>query len=233
MAEPLTIPSVKDLASSDPSIRRAAFNKISSHLRTRQTLTSTEALQLWRGFFFLLWMHDPRVPSSTPKLITELSSLISAIPRSAGAVFCAGFWETMAREWGGIDRGRLDKYLSLVRAALREEFGVVRRGDDSELEEHVNVLAEWPMCADQRKVPDGLRYQVLDCWSDELLSAGLIEDGEANEGLKKLDEGNVDKARKLMQLVFSLQRETPSKGIKMRAKDVWNEERLAPYLPER
>ena len=176
-------------------------------------------------------MHDPRVPASTPKLIAEISSLVSSVPRTIRDDFCIGFWETMAREWGGIDRGRLDKYLSLIRAVLREELSVVKSGDEAEVESQISILGDWPLCADQRKVPDGLRYQVLDCWGDELEETELITDENQEQSGEGGKGGDRPAARKLMQLVMTLQQETPSKGVRMRAKEVLKEDRLAAHLP--
>lgn len=172
-------------------------------------------------------MHDPRVPSSTPKLIAELSSFISIVQPSVRWTLLQGFWETIAREWSGIDRARLDKYLSLVRVMLREEFAEINGGGEEMVEHHVAILGEWPLNADLRRVPDGLRYQVLDCWEDELVASGLIVDDV--HGQDAAPEKRVEAIRKLMGLVQELGRNAVSKGVKTRVKEVLEEGRLRSY----
>lgn len=174
-------------------------------------------------------MHDPRVPMSTPKLISEISSLIGTVPENIRPTVCESFWETMAREWRGIDRARLDKYLSLVRMTLREEFTVIAGSKDEAVDVQLDILGKWPLSADTRKVPDGLRYQVLDCWGDELIASGLIED-EADGGDASPEKRHVESTRKLMGLVKELRKNAMSRGVKMRAREVLEEEQLKPYV---
>ncbi|KAL9624937.1 MAG: hypothetical protein Q9160_000984 [Pyrenula sp. 1 TL-2023] len=176
-------------------------------------------------------MHDPRVPASTPKLISEISSLISSVPSEIRRRLCEGFWETMAREWGGIDRARLDKYLSLIRKVLREEFEVVEQGRNEELVEQSMILESWPLCADQRKVPDGLRYQVLDCWEEELVASGLIQDVTENSD-QLHEKKRFDNVKQLMKIVQGLRQKAMSKGIKARAKEVLEDEDLKLYVQD-
>lgn len=135
----------------------------------------------------------------------------------------------MAREWGGIDRARLDKYLSLIRKVLREELEVVDQGGDEEWIEQSEIFENWPLCPDQRKVPDGLKYQVLDCWGEELVASGLIQD--ATEDSDEVQEKKrFENVKRLMEIVQRLRQKAMSKGIKTRAKEVLEEEDLKLYV---
>ncbi|KEF52826.1 uncharacterized protein A1O9_11243 [Exophiala aquamarina CBS 119918] len=191
------IPSVKDLASSESSIRRSALRAIVSHLNEREAtspLTPTQSLQLWRGLYVAVYMHDSKNAISVQNLITEVAGLLSVIAAKDKAISTSGgqdgvwldtwttaFWETISREWVSIDQWRMNKVLLLVRFFLRENLrllfdAVAVDEPKSSAKSHeivtrqVHVLESWPLSPRERKVPDGLRLHVLDVWSDELLA---------------------------------------------------------------
>lgn len=137
--------SVKGLDSSEPAVRRSTLKSILGALRSRPTsapLTPTQCLQLWRGFFVMVYMHDSRNLLSVQNLLREIAgtfALVSAKDTSAGEAvpeldqpsctfglwlnpYHAAFWEIVQREWTQIDSHRMNKYLLLVRFVLRELF---------------------------------------------------------------------------------------------------------------
>lgn len=65
-------------------------------------------MNLFQGY----WMSDKPVVQQA--LSSELAELILIIPsNSLSLAFLRGFWEAIAREWGGIDRLRYDLFLSV------------------------------------------------------------------------------------------------------------------------
>jgi ribosomal RNA-processing protein 1 len=56
------------------------------------------------------------------ELATRLASLMSALPAERAILFLEAFFITMQREWPGIDRLRMDKFMSLVRCFVAEAF---------------------------------------------------------------------------------------------------------------
>ncbi|KAL2419711.1 hypothetical protein ABEF95_005682 [Exophiala dermatitidis] len=148
------IPPVKDLASSEPSVRRACLKTIISHLTERAAsspLTSTQCLQLWRGLYVALYMHDSKNALSVQQLAAELAATVKLMAAkdeeatSSGEddensngksksnsknspswldTWATAFWETICREWTTIDQWRMNKVLMLVRFFLRETFNV-------------------------------------------------------------------------------------------------------------
>ncbi|KAG9788845.1 hypothetical protein KCU88_g1659, partial [Aureobasidium melanogenum] len=141
------IPPVKDLASSEPSVRRTCLKTIISHLTERAAsspLTSTQCLQLWRGLYVALYMHDSKNALSVQQLAAELAATVKLMAAkdevatgSAGDensnsksslswldTWATAFWETICREWTTIDQWRMNKVLMLVRFFLRETFNV-------------------------------------------------------------------------------------------------------------
>ena len=147
--------------------------------------------------------------------------------------FLAAFWATMIRYYSDIPSLRLDKYLFLVRCYVRGMLGWVlaqqnataasarSNGDTPTL-----VVEDWKDLMRGRcrwagmgvgvldtqdvKVPDGLRYHVLDVWVD-----GLME----REGWK-------DGREVVMGVVQEVARDGRTKVLRERAKDALNDERL-------
>jgi len=61
-------------------------------------------------------MCDRPVPQQN--LCAELAGLIDVLPDEAVGPWLAAFWETLGREWTGIDVYRMEKFLLLVRRVL-------------------------------------------------------------------------------------------------------------------
>lgn len=142
--QPNEMPSVKGLDSSEPAIRRATLKTIMDNLQSRHSsspFSSTECLQLWRGFFVAIYMHDSRNALSVQNLLREIAGTFSIMASKDDALekdktqaseppaswlepYHTTFWETITREWATIDSHRMNKYLLLVRFVLRELFKV-------------------------------------------------------------------------------------------------------------
>lgn len=166
-------------------------------LSTRQSLTPTQALQIWKGLFYLLYLTPQHPPLPHQRLIATVASLAStdSTPSPDALVpLVTAFWETMAREWESIDGLRMDKYLLLIRLLIRGMMSdIVTAGNGGDGGEGVDDLADlgsklitvletWPLALPSQgsknstasaesnftKVAEGLRYHVLDCWVDEI-----------------------------------------------------------------
>jgi ribosomal RNA-processing protein 1 len=228
----------------DPSLRRRALATISTHLTTRTTpLTLTQALQLQKGFFFALYMHDSKSPISVQNLTATLADLTvstttPASPTAVALPLTEAFWTTMAREWTSIDAHRMDKYLLFVRFVMRRVLaGIVQdatNNEDTEEEEGVRkrqiaLLENFPLSPRERKVPDGLRYHVLDIYVDELeraVALGQDDGDEEEEGEGEISEETRTRVERLLVPVETVAREGLSKGVRVRAKEVLADERV-------
>ena len=210
-------------------------------------LTLTQALQLQKGFFFALYMHDSKSPISVQNLIATLADLTvsAATPASPAAValpLTEAFWTTMAREWTSIDAHRMDKYLLFVRFVVRRVFaGIVQDAtnkEDTEEEEvqkrQVALLENFPLSPRERKVPDGLRYHVLDIYVDELERAVALGDDGGNEEKEGKEEQGEEEileetrtwVERLLVPVETVAKEGLSKGVRVRAKEILADERV-------
>ena len=122
------------------------------------------------------------------------------------------------REWNGIDSLRMDKYLTLVRAYINRGFARLKREgwEKGLVGSYLEVMeGEYGPYGtrEANKVPDGLRYHVLDVWVDEL------EKVEAQEGDMPV--------MILMESVQKLAKGSTNKTVRERSKAVLDDERLA------
>ncbi|KAL4925872.1 ribosomal RNA processing 1 family protein [Aspergillus undulatus] len=120
-------PFVRELASSDKKIRDKATDSLSLFLRSKTDLSLLELLKLWKGLFFCFY-HSDR-PLTQQALARNLSyTLVPSLPHQTVHDFLRAFWITIGREWHGIDRLRLDKYLYLIRSYVGVAFQVFLKG---------------------------------------------------------------------------------------------------------
>lgn len=128
----------------------------------------------------------------------------------------------MAGQWSAIPGLRLDKYLLLCRYYIQGAFQyLATKGWGEELvETYLRIVEEVPLSTGMEvvdgnmggKVPDGLRYHVLDVWVDGL------------EGREEgLPEGMLER---VMGPVQRLAREGKTKVLRERAKEALRDERL-------
>ena len=112
----------------------------------------------------------------------------------------------MAREWTSIDALRLDKFLRLIRYYVNAAFTYLSRRswDSTLLTPYLQLISEIPLSATDMKVPDGLRYHVLDVWAEEFKKV-------------EVDVENEDLVKEVMGPVEVLIREGRTKKIRERA----------------
>ncbi|KAL1629868.1 hypothetical protein SLS56_005137 [Neofusicoccum ribis] len=172
-------PFIRQLAANDKRIRDKALDSLKRYLEGRSGVSEIELLKLWKGLFFCMWQSDK--PRTQQQLATDLADLIFIMPLDAALDFLAAFWKTMAREWVGIDRLRMDKFLFLVRQYLNASFRLVARQrwrNADALDKYLDVLRETPLNPTDQKVPNGLRLHVIDIYVDELDKVDEAREGD-------------------------------------------------------
>jgi ribosomal RNA-processing protein 1 len=161
-----------------------------------------------------MFMSDK--PRNQQRLARDLADLTDVLAPANVIPWLESFWKTMAREWGGIDSLRMDKYLYLVRCYVGKGFDVCskKKWNTAFVEEYIRMLREdgGPLSSRDSKVPAGLKLHVLDVWVDELEKV----DGEK----KKAD------LEQVMGPIKELQKETPVKSVRVRAKETVEDERF-------
>jgi ribosomal RNA-processing protein 1 len=129
-------------------------------------------------------------PALQQALSRDLASLVAHLRTPVVLPFIRAFWLTMSREWSHIEALRLDKYLYLIRRYLNASFEFLSRQKwkQSVLEEWNQILEETPLNPKDMKVPNGLRYHVMDIWVDELqkVSGDKWEQNPGSETLEIL-----------------------------------------------
>lgn len=65
----------------------------------------------------------------------EIAQLVTT---RGGLTFWKGFWLAIRREWHGVDRHRIDKYLMLIRRYVERGLRLLQR-----VKWHPSAVAEW------------------------------------------------------------------------------------------
>ncbi|NWR46167.1 RRP1B protein, partial [Regulus satrapa] len=134
-----------------------------------------ELLKIWKGLFYCMWMQDK--PLLQEELAANISQLIHVFQNTETRhLFIQTFWQTMNREWNGIDNLRLDKYYMLMRLILRQSFEVLKRNewDEGLVEPLLQLLMKEIMDPDSNS-PTGIKFHFIDIYLDELAKVGAKE----------------------------------------------------------
>uniref|UniRef100_A0A8C8SCI6 RRP1B protein n=1 Tax=Pelusios castaneus TaxID=367368 RepID=A0A8C8SCI6_9SAUR len=208
-AQPPEIQFAQRLAANEKRSRDRAVKKLRGYisLRTQSSaggFSQEELLKIWKGLFYCMWMQDK--PLLQEELASNISQLIHVIQNMESQhLFIQTFWQTMNREWNGIDRLRLDKYYTLIRMVLRQSFEVLKRNgwDESLIEPFLHLLMKEVMHPESN-APNGIKFHFIDIYLEELAKAGAKE-LTADQNLKFIEPfckiAAKSKDRHLMQAV--------------------------------
>ena len=157
-------------------------------------------------------------PLTQQALANSLADLVSVLPATSQLPFLRAFWQTMQREWTNIDVLRMEKFLLLVRRYLGASLKVLREGmwEEALVREHLDLLEEVPLEVENPRIPNGMRFHVIDIYVDELERAG---------GLEKAGEESSVPLELLLEPLRKLER-SPTKPVRVKAKEALADERL-------
>jgi len=164
-----------------------------------------------------MWMADKPLPQQ--RLAIDLAALVDVLPEEAVLPWLESFWMTMAREWRGIDVLRMNKFLLLVRVYLGAGFKWCGSNDwkhTSRMERYGDILRDTPLNPRDDKIPNGMRYHVVDIYVDELDKVD-----ESREGKMPLE--------KLLDPLKRLGKESPTKAVRERVREALDDERLVDW----
>lgn len=156
----------KKLVSSDGSVRDKAFKTFKVWFLSRFTeIDEKECLRLWKALFYCMWMADR--PTFQRNLALRLGDLWLEMYQSSplhSLRFYEAFWITLVREWSGIDRLRLDKFYFLVKRFYLAAFEAMAHAtwNVDEVERIMTILGAFPMSADKREYPDGIKMHCVE-----------------------------------------------------------------------
>lgn len=210
-------PLVKQLAANDRATREKAVLSLRTYLLNRPTIAYPELLKLWKGLFYCMWLCDR--PKPQQRLAQDLAGLVDVLKRETFVPFVEAFFETMKREWRGIDVLRMNKFLYLVRCIVGRAWTYLgRKGwEDAELlRRYLDALRKTPLEPRDGRIPNGLRYHLIDIYLDEL---------------DKVDEGRSGKMPldTLLEPLKELSRDTDNKVVRQKVKEALEDERLTDW----
>ncbi|EMR09293.1 hypothetical protein PNEG_02253 [Pneumocystis murina B123] len=158
---------IKKLSSNDKKTRDSVVELLPSLLSLRP-LEYIELLKLWKGLYYCMWMCDR--PLAQQKLANDFVNLIFKCPSNNSLLFLKAFWETICREWNLIDSLRLDKFYLLIRKNIEGGFRLCMSLNWSEkvVNNYVLLLEDIPLNPTNPKIPNSIRYHILDVYLDEL-----------------------------------------------------------------
>ncbi|XP_027982304.1 ribosomal RNA processing protein 1 homolog A [Eumetopias jubatus] len=179
------------LAGNEQVIRDRAVKKLRKYIvaRTQRAaggFTHDELLKVWKGLFYCMWMQDK--PLLQEELGRTISQLIHAFQTTeAQHLFLQTFWQTMNREWTGIDRLRLDKFYMLMRMVLSESLKALKTQgwQERQIEQLLELLTTEILHPDSQ-APSGVKSHFLEIFLEELSKVGAAE-LTADQNLKFID----------------------------------------------
>lgn len=118
--------------------------------------------------------------------------------------------------------GRMDKFLYLVRQYLNASFSYFAKAgwkDTKRLDEYMDVLAATPLNPTEKRIPNGIRFHVIDIYIDELEK--VDEETEAEMPVETL-----------LEPLRSMIKESPTKIVRERVKEVLDDDRVKSWLGE-
>ncbi|KAF6385436.1 ribosomal RNA processing 1 [Rhinolophus ferrumequinum] len=168
------------LAGNEQVTRDRAVRKLRKYIvaRTQQAaggFTHDELLKVWKGLFYCMWMQDK--PLLQEELGRTISQLIHAFQTAeAQHLFLQTFWQTMNREWTGIDRLRLDKFYMLMRMVLNESLKALKtQGWEERHMEQLLVLLTTEILHPDSQAPNGVKSHFIEIFLEELAKVGADE----------------------------------------------------------
>ena len=91
-----------------------------------------------------MWMSDR--PRTQQRLAVDLAHLVDTMQEETAFLFLECFWETMIREWDGVDALRMDKFLMLVRQYLASSFRYLKAKEwEEKVGRYMDILNEGPL----------------------------------------------------------------------------------------
>ncbi|XP_028623769.1 ribosomal RNA processing protein 1 homolog A [Grammomys surdaster] len=179
------------LAGNEQVTRDRALRKLRKYIVARSQratggFTPDELIKVWKGLFYCMWMQDK--PLQQEELGTTIAQLVHAFQTmEAQHLFLRAFWQTMIREWVGIDRLRLDKFYMLMRMVLNESLKAVKiQGWEERHIEQLLELLTTEILNPESQAPSGVKSHFLEIFLEELTKVGAAE-LTANQNLQFID----------------------------------------------
>eukprot|EP00088_Acartia_fossae_P035340 TRINITY_DN363_c0_g2_i11.p1 TRINITY_DN363_c0_g2~~TRINITY_DN363_c0_g2_i11.p1 ORF type:complete len:871 (-),score=354.25 TRINITY_DN363_c0_g2_i11:199-2757(-) len=165
------------LAANEKKDRDKAVKKLKRWFESRSAgskpFAEDELMRIWKGLYYCYWMSDK--PLIQEELANSIATMIDCFGTNESALmFIKTFLLTMGREWFGIDRWRMDKFMMMVRRFIRQVFKFHKRKNwDEKLTENMSTIFEENLLlCSQSKTSLGLQMHISDLFLEELAKIG-------------------------------------------------------------
>mmetsp|Transcript_32823 Transcript_32823/g.93150 ORF Transcript_32823/g.93150 Transcript_32823/m.93150 type:complete len:577 (+) Transcript_32823:92-1822(+) len=156
------------LGSTDYQTREKGLSSLSLWLASRSDIPELDLLKLWKGVFYCFW-HSDKAPVQDD-LAKRLSGILLQLQPPVAYTYFSTFLKTIRREWLGIDRLRLDKFMLLIRYFLRQMLVLLQNSNwERELVQlyMLEVQGGCLLPADT-VTASGVAYHLADIYVDEV-----------------------------------------------------------------
>lgn len=116
----------------------------------------------------------------------------------------------------------MDKFLYLVRQYLNASFSFFAKSgwkDTKRLDEYMTVLSTTPLNPTEKRIPNGIRFHVIDIYVDELEK--VDEETEAEMPVETL-----------LEPLRAVVRDSPTKIVRNKVKEALEDDRVKAWLGE-
>ncbi|GFY41586.1 ribosomal RNA processing protein 1 homolog A [Trichonephila inaurata madagascariensis] len=170
----------RKLADNAPDVREKALKEIGEWFETVSVATAVLdediLLKMWKGLYYYFWHCDKMlVQEEKAEIISQYIHNFRSVKFSF--LYLETFFKTMAREWHGIDRFRLDKFMMLTRFLLHQGFQLVKnhKWEVKFIKRFVKALKSTVLNPSSGSAPFGLKSHITDIYMEELANVGADE----------------------------------------------------------
>eukprot|EP00198_Chlamydomonas_reinhardtii_P000161 XP_001689496.1 predicted protein [Chlamydomonas reinhardtii] len=164
-------PFARALGSTDFQTREKGLQALAHFLTRKTELKQTDMMKIWKGLFYCFW-HSDKQPVQA-ELAQRLAAMLTKLNEQTAYLYFTCFLDTMRREWFGIDRLRLDKFLMLIRRFVHQMLLCLKAAKwRQELVSRYTAYLQSQVVLPSDTVPAvGLAYHLNDLLLDELRGA--------------------------------------------------------------
>lgn len=176
------------LASGEQITRKRALKYLREHIKqesSKNTFTDDSLFRLCKGLHYALWMQDKMLlQEELADDICALTNLLASDKQIAD--FARALINTLSKEWPGIDRWRMDKFLMFNRRLIRTLFArlSVQHWDNTLINDLYMQLFCETLISSRSNVCESLKLHCVSLWLDEMDVAATA--GEGFDGQKCL-----------------------------------------------
>lgn len=167
------------LADNDKKVRDKCILKITGYIKSRSSteddlFNQEDLIKLWKGLHYAMWMCDKALIQE--ELSDRICNLVNCFNNNDEQVmlFVKVYFITIIREWHGIDKWRIDKFMMMMRSILREtlKYLSIKKWDKDLVKEFNKIMLNYPLNINDDKIPDGVSYHISDIYLEELVKLG-------------------------------------------------------------